>query len=95
MYIADLDYNSTAIMIVFGASEDRLQTMCVPLPIIDDLIANEADEEFLVTLKDVFPVGNIGNSDTCVTVIDDDSKSFYIYIYIYIYHLNFLFTLND
>ena len=51
--------------------------MCVPLLIIDDEIANEADEQFSVMLLDVSPEGNIDGEATCVTIVDDDSKFFY------------------
>ena len=51
------------------------QMICIPLPVIDDLIANEANEQFSVTLTSVTPpMTDVGNNVTCVTIIDDDGK---------------------
>lgn len=52
---------------------------CIPLQIVDDDIANEADEQFLVMLLDVSPAGNIDDETTCITIVDDDSKLYSIY----------------
>ena len=50
------------------------QEMCILLPIIDDLIANEANEQFSVALVDLTPMAVIDNNETCVTIIDNDGK---------------------
>ena len=73
------DFNSTVLVVTFEPSDDQTSRMtCVPLPIIDDSIANEANEQFSVTLTDAIPTTNVGNNKTCVTIIDDDSKYTYI-----------------
>ena len=69
------DYRSTVLVETFVPSDDQIsQETCVALPVIDDLIANEANEQFSVVLIDVTPTANVGNNETCVIIIDDDSK---------------------
>ena len=69
------DYSSTVLTVTFVPTDDQIsQEICIPLPIIDDLIANEADEQFSVVLIDVTPTANVGNNETCVTIIDNDGK---------------------
>jgi hypothetical protein len=62
--------------VTFAPVDDQSsQEMCVPLPISDDLIANEANEQFSVVLIDVTPLPvDVGNNVTCVTIIDNDGK---------------------
>ena len=61
--------------VMFAPIDDQIsQEVCIPLPIIDDLIANEADEQFSVLLTDVTPAVEVGNNQTCVTIRDNDSK---------------------
>ena len=76
-FLAGSDYNVTTTELEFQAMDEVSQTMCAPLLIIDDDIANEADEQFSVILLDVSPAGNIDGEVTCITIIDDDSKLFY------------------
>ena len=54
--------------------DDNLQMLCTTIPIINDTIANEPDEQFSVTLTSASPVGTFGEDTTCVTIIDDDRK---------------------
>ena len=61
--------------VMFAPIDDQIsQEVCIPLPIIDDLIANEADEQFSVLLIDVTPEVEVGNNQTCVTIRDNDSE---------------------
>lgn len=61
--------------VMFAPIDNQIsQEVCIPLPIIDDLIANEADEQFSVLLIDVTPEVEVGNDETCVTIRDNDSK---------------------
>ena len=74
-YTDGVDYSSTVFTVIFAPIDDQTsQKVCVPLPIIDDLIANEAEEQFSVLLTDVTPAAEVGNNETCVTIRDDDSK---------------------
>ena len=69
------DYRNIVEVVTFEPSDDQIsQETCVPLAVIDDLIANEANEQFSVVLIDVTPTINIGNNETCVTIIDDDRE---------------------
>ena len=75
LVLADSDYNATTIEVEFGSLDEALQMTCVPLPIIDDEITNEADEQFSVVLRSVSPEGiTISDTEACVTIIDDDGK---------------------
>ena len=69
------DFNSRLFEVTFEPRDDlSSQVECIPLPIIDDLIANEANEQFLVSLTNVVPSVVVSNNETCVTILDDDSK---------------------
>ena len=74
--VADSDYETTTVMLTFSPVpvDDNLQTLCTTIPIINDTIANEPDEQFSVTLISASPVGTFGEDTTCVTIIDDDRK---------------------
>ena len=57
------------------------------MPVIDDDVANEADEQFSMVITEVTPAGNITDGESCVTIIDDDSKHFYVLFFLgLIYH---------
>ena len=71
---ADLDYNSTTVMLTFMPFDEGTQTICFNVSIIDDFLGNEPDEEFSVTISDTDPAGSV-NSEACVTIIDNDSES--------------------
>ena len=53
-----------------------VQTHCGVVRIIDDVIGNEPDEEFSVTLISASPEGSFGTDyELHITVRDDDSES--------------------
>ena len=58
----------------FEPRADSIQTQCGTVVIIDDMVADEPDEQFSVRLTSATPIGNLGQDETCVTIIDDDSK---------------------
>ena len=62
---------------MFQSNDEAEQMVCFLVPIFDDSIANEADEQFTVTLTDVSPVATVINNETCVTILDDDGKNAY------------------
>ena len=49
--------------------------MCNNVRIIDDELANEPDEQFLVSLTNADPIGVFGLNETCITIIDNDGES--------------------
>ena len=61
-------------MVTFQPSSDdgSPQTLCGIVPIINDMIGNEPDEEFSVRLISASPDGDFGDSESCITIIDDD-----------------------
>ena len=61
-------------MITFESSSDG-QRICRPVPIIDDLF-DEANELFSVRITSVSnpDIMMDMNTETCVTIIDDDGK---------------------
>ena len=58
----------------FEPSADSMQTLCGTVAIIDDTVANEPNEQFSVRLTSAAPIGNLGQDETTVTIIDDDSE---------------------
>ena len=49
--------------------------MCGSVPIIDDTIVGEPDEEFSVTLVSSDPPGaRFGDRESCITITDDDGE---------------------
>ena len=58
-------------MFTFGPQDEGSQMDCDLVDIIDDLIGNEPDEEFSVTL---ISVTTSGSEEACITIIDNDSK---------------------
>ena len=71
--VADYDYEDTTVVLTFTPTE-ILQIICTTIPIINDMISNEPDEQFSVTLTSASPVGTFGEQTACVTIIDDDRK---------------------
>ena len=62
-------------MLTFGPGDEGSQTRCADVSIVDDMIGNEPDEQFSVRFASAQPAGVLGSSsETCVTIIDDDSK---------------------
>ena len=77
-FAVDADYDNTTIMVTFQASGDvpgSTQRLCGSVPIIDDMVGNEPNEEFSVTLISASPDGRFGDKESCITIIDDDSES--------------------
>lgn len=72
--IAGSDYHATQISVTFEGSADSMQTLCGTVAIINDMVADEPDEQFSVRLTSATPIGNLGQDETCVTIIDDDSE---------------------
>ena len=73
LLIANIDYEKTAVTLTFLPS-DEPQVVCDAVRIIDDAIGNEPEEEFSVTLISASPEGSFGDNESCITIIDDDSK---------------------
>ena len=72
---ADADYSTTTIMVTFMPSNPVKQEFCGFVPIIDDMIGNEPNEELSVTLISSDPPGaKFGDRESCITIIDDDGE---------------------
>ena len=73
---ADADYRTTTIMVTFMPSDlGTIQRLCGNVPIIDDTVANEPNEEFSVTLVSTDPSGaRFGDKESCITIIDNDGE---------------------
>ena len=75
-HTADSDYQNTAITVTFEptAGSETAQVMCGNIPIIDDTVAGEPDEQFSVRLASSSPVGSFANdaNESCITIFDDD-----------------------
>ena len=67
----------------FEPSDESSQRLCSAVPIVNDMIALEPDEQFSVTLATATPVGRFDNNETCITIIDDDGKYMHINYNIY------------
>ena len=69
---AGADYASTTRMLTFMPSSDR-QSVCATVPLTDDNL-DEPNELFSVRIIDISGSGiMVGtNSESCVTIIDDD-----------------------
>ena len=63
-------------MLTFMPSDEGTQIMCFNASIIDDLLGNEPDEEFSVTISSIVPAGSVSGVDTeaCITIVDNDSE---------------------
>ena len=75
---AGVDYVSTTRMLTFVPSNDR-QRVCTTVPITDDNL-DEPNELFSVRIIDTSLASGIligTNSESCVTIIDDDGMSYY------------------
>ena len=73
---AGVDYVSTTRMLTFVPSNDR-QRVCTTVPLTNDNL-DEPDELFSVRIIDVSPDNSTmmgPNSESCVTIIDDDGMS--------------------
>ena len=70
-HVEGSDYVATIVMLTFVPSD---KILCATIPIINDRVPSEPDEQFSVTLTSASPVGIFGESTTCVTIIDDDRK---------------------
>ena len=61
----------------FTASTEVQQVRCFPVPVIDDDVSNEPEEQFSLVITDVSPVGRISDGEIRITIIDNDSKSYF------------------
>ena len=80
---AGVDYVSTTRMLTFVPSNDR-QSVCTTVPITDDNL-DEPNELFSVRIIDTLLASGIligTNSESCVTIIDDDGMSLYCMLYV-------------
>ena len=81
-HTADSDYQSTTITVTFEPTvgSETAEVMCGNIPIIDDTVAGEPDEQFSVLLVSVNPVGNFANDadESCITILDDDDDGVFI-----------------
>ena len=67
------------------SDEGTTQRLCSSVPIINDTIGNEPNEEFSVILESTMPPGgSFGDKESCITIIDDDGKSVSVYCIMYI-----------
>lgn len=70
-------------MVTFAPSGTG-QMVCGNVSIIDDVLGNEGDELFSVTItsvsSDKVMIGL--NQESCVTILDDDSESKLIFMYL-------------
>jgi hypothetical protein len=63
-------------MVTFMPSDEgTTQELCGIVPINNDMIGNEPNEEFSVTLVSSDPPGaKFGDKESCITIIDDDGE---------------------
>ena len=61
-------------MATFSASDEAPQPFCIDVPINDDAIANEPEEEFSMTLISAVPAGEFVEDTSCITIVDNDGK---------------------
>ena len=88
---ADADYRTTGIIVTFTPSDEGItQRLCGSVPIINnDMIGNEPDEEFSVTLVSTMPPGgSFGDTESCITIIDDDGESVDVYLGMHTYNIS-------
>ena len=68
-----MDYSTTTLTVTFEPGD---QELCDNVPIINDTLGNEENEQFSVTITDVssslVTIGPI--REACVIIIDDDSE---------------------
>ena len=80
-HTADSDYSPISREITIGPTTE-VGRACVTIPIIDDELANEDDEQFSVGFDlsgSPFVTGR--NAEACVTITDNDGKNhFYVII---------------
>ena len=65
---------STTFTFSFKPSGSNPQKFCGFVRIIDDMIGNEQDESFSVTLISANPPANFGDKESCINIIDDESE---------------------
>ena len=72
--IVGSDYQSETFIVTFAPIVDDVSTQekCGSVSIIDDAIPGEPNESFSVRLISANPAGSFGNSETCVTIVDND-----------------------
>ena len=77
---ADADYRTTTIMVTFMPSDlGTTQRLCGSVPIIDDTVSNEPNEEFSVTLVSTDPPGaRFSDRESCITITDNDIDGKYV-----------------
>ena len=86
--IAGNDYTSVSEVVTFNPSANAIQTINVPVSILNDIFI-ESSETFTASLSkgttnpDLLTIGS--PSSTTVTITDNDSKIYNLKIYIYIY----------
>ena len=70
-----MDYTTSTLTLTFELSNDG-QMLCGNVSIINDNLGNEGDELFSVVITSVSSNKvSIGpNSESCVTIVDDDSE---------------------
>lgn len=75
-HTADVDYvASNTLMATFLPSDEALSERCVEIPIIDDQLGNEPNEQFSVKVSTFSPSElQVENDEACVTIIDDDGR---------------------
>ena len=74
-YTADSDYSPISREITIGPTTEAGRA-CVTIPIIDDELANEDDEQFSVGFDlSGSPLVAGTNAEACVTITDNDGKN--------------------
>ena len=64
----------TRFSFTFSPSNESSQRQCATVPIIDDTLGNEPDEQFSVIVVLSEPSVALGQTlEICVTILDDDS----------------------
>ena len=48
--------------------------ICGQVQIMDDEVANEANEQFSVSLVSAIPTSVFRSSETCITIVDNDGE---------------------
>ena len=74
LHAAGSDYEVTTFTLTFQPSlEGKQQMHCGRIPIINDMVGNEPNEEFLVTFSTI-EFGTV--LVACIIIIDDDGKHY-------------------
>ena len=73
-HTAESDYTPVSLQVVVGPTSGP-ERACVTVPIIDDNLANEADEPFSIQFNvSGSPLVVGANAEACVTIIDNDGE---------------------